>query len=107
MHDPQLMEGAVAVRARIGISSALVQVVLVFLAIPGLGKPSRSLQQLPRMYQNPTDTKGYMIKFYPRSMPSRCQLSTGRMEIVLHLFMLHNGVNFSQFVQGERRPRAM
>ena len=30
------------------------------------------------------------------------QLSMVRTEIVLHLFMPHNGVNFSQVVQGER-----
>ena len=60
----------------LGISSEMVQVVLVSLALPGLGKAFVLLHQPSPMDQVSTDALVHMIEFYLRLMSSLLQLST-------------------------------
>lgn len=82
----------------------MIQAVLAFLAIRGLGKACMISSQLPPDAQGPEQTVLHLIEFAQNVVPSASRMSDTLQDMVKTNLGIHSQFNLGQMMQGENTP---
>eukprot|EP00930_Biecheleria_cincta_P083710 TRINITY_DN73228_c0_g1_i1.p1 TRINITY_DN73228_c0_g1~~TRINITY_DN73228_c0_g1_i1.p1 ORF type:complete len:1286 (-),score=224.23 TRINITY_DN73228_c0_g1_i1:69-3902(-) len=81
-----------------------IQVILVFLAIKGIGKAERVVLQLPPTHQDPENALLYIMRMLNNVVPSAYALEEDARKLLSQVISIHKEFNLGQFLQAENSP---
>eukprot|EP00930_Biecheleria_cincta_P038917 TRINITY_DN26764_c0_g1_i1.p1 TRINITY_DN26764_c0_g1~~TRINITY_DN26764_c0_g1_i1.p1 ORF type:complete len:1324 (-),score=242.16 TRINITY_DN26764_c0_g1_i1:56-3970(-) len=84
-----------------------IQVVLIFLAIKGLGKAEHLLLQLPLDYHDPEEAVLFIVNSLKNVVPSISHLQEDARSLLQDILISHKDFNLGQFLQAENSPTAV
>eukprot|EP00930_Biecheleria_cincta_P096383 TRINITY_DN88242_c0_g1_i1.p1 TRINITY_DN88242_c0_g1~~TRINITY_DN88242_c0_g1_i1.p1 ORF type:complete len:1180 (+),score=165.50 TRINITY_DN88242_c0_g1_i1:50-3541(+) len=84
-----------------------IHIVLVFLAVKGLGKAEHILLQVPEGISSPESATLYVVEEHPNLVPSAEALNETYTTFLHRLLIIQEDFSFGQFLQAENSPASL